>query len=76
MTPDNALMTTAPTDSQPPLQQLACARCGASFECGAAAGACWCMEETYRLPLPETAAADCLCPACLRVAAAKAGLPA
>src|SRR5438270_130069 len=57
MTPDNAKMSLAPTDSTSPLQRLACARCGTSFECGASAGACWCMGETYRLPMPAAAAA-------------------
>jgi hypothetical protein len=49
------------------LRGLTCARCGAAFECGSAADACWCFEEAYRLPLPPAdSAADCLCPACLR----------
>ena len=77
MTPDNAEMSLAPTDSTLPLQRLACARCGTSFECGANAGACWCMNESYRLPMPDAADTSCLCPACLRAAAAaSAGLPA
>ena len=78
MTPDNAKMSLAPTDSTLPLRRLACARCGTSFECGADAGACWCMDEAYRLPMPDAAVADCMCPACLRAAAAatSAGLSA
>jgi uncharacterized protein len=49
------------------LRELTCARCGAAFECGSAAGACWCFEEDYRLPLPPAdSATDCLCPTCLR----------
>ena len=77
MTPDNAKMSLASTDSTVPLQRLACARCGTLFECGASAGACWCMEETYRLPMPDATGADCLCPGCLRAAAAaSAGLSA
>ncbi len=77
MTPDNAKMSLAPTDSTLPLQRLACARCGTPFECGASAGACWCMDEAYRLPMPDAADAACLCPACLRAAAAaSAGLSA
>ncbi|MCX7311615.1 MAG: cysteine-rich CWC family protein [Hyphomicrobiales bacterium] len=67
-------MITAPTDSRLPLRRLACARCGTSFECDAAGGACWCMDETYRLPMPDAAGADCLCAACLRAAATVAGL--
>jgi len=49
-------------------RRLACARCGAAFECGLG-GDCWCAAEPYRLPLPDAAAEDCLCPACLRKAA-------
>jgi len=55
-----------------PTRRLACARCGKPFECGLA-GNCWCAAEPYRLPL--TAAGeleDCLCPDCLRQAAAAA----
>jgi hypothetical protein len=52
---------------QPP-RQLACARCGAVFECKLGGG-CWCADESYRMPMPEGAAEDCLCPACLRKAA-------
>ena len=78
MTPDNAKMSLASTDSTVPLQRLACARCGTLFECGASAGACWCMDEAYRLPMPAAADTTCLCPACLRAAAttASAGLSA
>jgi len=61
-------------EQQLPLRRLACARCGAAFECGStgADGSCWCMDESYRLPMPEAGAGDCLCPACLRAEAAKA----
>lgn len=55
-----------------PLRRLACARCGAAFECGSGGSegaACWCMDESYRLPMPEAGAGDCLCPACLRAQA-------
>ena len=69
MTPDNAQMSLTPTDSTFPPQCLACGRCGTSFECGASAGACWCMDEAYRLPMPDATDAACLCPACLRAAA-------
>ena len=57
-----------------PLRRLACARCGTAFECGSGGSedaACWCMDESYRLPMPEAGAGDCLCPACLRAMAAK-----
>ena len=62
---------TATTTANPP-RRLACARCGTTFECGLG-GDCWCAAEPYQLPL--TAAGeieDCLCPACLRQAAALA----
>ncbi|MSO67440.1 MAG: hypothetical protein EXR03_09250 [Pseudolabrys sp.] len=52
-------------------RKLACARCGAAFECGLG-GECWCAAEPYRLPVTDAAAEDCLCPACLRKAAALA----
>jgi hypothetical protein len=53
-------------------RKLACARCGAAFDCSLEGG-CWCAAEPYRMPLSATAAAeDCLCPACLRKAAAAA----
>jgi len=50
-------------------RKLACARCGTPFECGLS-GECWCAAEPYRLPMTNAAAEDCLCPACLRKAAA------
>jgi hypothetical protein len=49
-------------------RKLACARCGAAFDCNLEGG-CWCAAEPYRLPMLD-AAQDCLCPACLRKAAA------
>jgi Cysteine-rich CWC len=58
---------------------LICARCGASFDCRPD-GACWCADESFRLPVPGGAApggaapgddTDCLCPACLRAEAAR-----
>jgi len=52
-------------------RRLACARCGAAFECRPGTE-CWCAAEFYRLPMPDAAAEDCLCPACLRQAAATA----
>jgi hypothetical protein len=53
------------------IRRLACARCGAAFECGANADTCWCVEEDFRLPMPAAGSGeDCRCPACLRKAAA------
>jgi hypothetical protein len=49
-------------------RQLVCAACGTEFACDPA-GACWCMEENVRLPLPTLQRAgtyqDCLCRDCL-----------
>jgi hypothetical protein len=48
---------------------LRCQRCGAAFECRPAD--CWCAAESVRLPMPAAESGeDCLCPACLRAAAA------
>jgi hypothetical protein len=49
------------------VRRIACVRCGAAFECGSGGrdGACWCADESYRLPVPG-ADQDCLCPQCLR----------
>jgi hypothetical protein len=61
------------------LRKLSCARCGAAFECGIGGGSgdeCWCAAEPYRLPMTNAAAEDCLCPACLRKAAAMQDNPA
>jgi hypothetical protein len=49
-------------------RNLACARCGATFECRPGGG-CWCAAEPYLLPMTNAAIEDCLCPACLRKAA-------
>jgi len=57
----------------PSPRRLACARCGAAFECGLNAQ-CWCRAEPYRLPMSNTTGEDCLCQACLRKAALAAGL--
>ncbi|MFN3657475.1 MAG: cysteine-rich CWC family protein [Pseudolabrys sp.] len=51
-------------------RRLACARCGAAFDCRLEGG-CWCNDEAFRLPLPTAAAEDCLCPTCLRALAAE-----
>jgi hypothetical protein len=61
-------MTAVPPTSS---RRLACARCGAAFDCGLSSD-CWCAAEPYRLPITDAAIADCLCPACLRKAAAAA----
>ncbi|HVL56606.1 MAG TPA: cysteine-rich CWC family protein [Burkholderiaceae bacterium] len=48
-----------------PLRPESCARCGASFGCGARSDACWCAGLPALQPLP--AGFDgCLCPDCLR----------
>jgi hypothetical protein len=51
-------------------RRIACARGGTAFECGALSGTCWCAEEAFRLPVPADGIEDCVCPACLRAAAA------
>ena len=56
-------------DALPQPRRLACARCGATFDCGLSAE-CWCAAEPQRLPMPGDLADDCLCPDCLRKAAA------
>ncbi|MBI5262357.1 MAG: hypothetical protein HY852_11145 [Bradyrhizobium sp.] len=48
---------------QVPSRQVVCSRCGTEFTC-ALSGACWCTEETVRLPMP-TDGEDCLCRDCL-----------
>jgi hypothetical protein len=57
---------TNPTES-PASRRLACSACGTVFTCGLG-GACWCIEETARLPMPVEGE-DCLCRECLRKAA-------
>ena len=61
-------------------RRLTCARCGREFGCSRDnIEACWCNAEPYRLPMPTDPAASglaatsggCLCPSCLREAAAK-----
>jgi len=55
-------------------RRLICEGCGEEFGCARDnIGECWCNAEAFRLPLPAagTRAADCLCPACLRQAAAR-----
>jgi hypothetical protein len=67
---------TAQTTAVEP-RRLACARCGAAFECGSTVGKCWCAEADFRLPMPAAGSTeDCLCAECLRKAAQAARLPA
>ncbi len=49
---------------------LRCTKCGAEFACDPV-GACWCKDEAFRLPMPKAGAESCLCPKCLREAAAE-----
>jgi hypothetical protein len=56
----------------PASRRLACARCGATFDCRLG-GDCWCKTEPYRLPAADSTAEDCLCPVCLRKAAIATG---
>jgi hypothetical protein len=67
-------MTLNRAEQRLPLRRLTCARCSSAFDCGSggATGDCWCMDEDYRLPMPDQAAGDCLCPTCLRAEAASA----
>ena len=68
MTNDMPNSSTSPPQSAP--RRLACPRCGTVFDCKLS-GNCWCDGEAARLPLPVEGE-DCLCPSCLRVAAAGA----
>jgi hypothetical protein len=66
---------TNPTESPsslkegPSSRRIACSACGTVFACSPD-GACWCAEETARLPMPIEGG-DCLCRECLRKAAAQ-----
>jgi len=57
--------------SAPPASyRKTCARCGGAFDC--TPGACWCSDETVRLPMPSPdSGEDCLCAGCLRAAATR-----
>jgi hypothetical protein len=57
----------------PAPRRLVCAGCGTAFDC-TLGGECWCSAEPYRLPMPEGGGSDCLCPTCLRAAAARQGV--
>lgn len=55
-----------------------CSKCGVAFDCGGLFG-CWCRD--VKLTEAQLAAlrgryADCLCPDCLKAAAADAGISA
>ena len=65
-------MTLHTSPTLPTPRSLVCESCGAAFSCGLSAE-CWCAAETARLPLPE-GTGDCLCPACMRRAAAEPGM--
>jgi hypothetical protein len=52
-------------ESASPVPKADCIRCGASFDCGAGSGNCWCMELPA-LPMPPDAT-GCFCRACLEV---------
>jgi hypothetical protein len=66
-------MSSAMEKDNATVRRLACARCGAEFDCGLS-GNCWCQAEPYKLPAKQTTGEDCLCPACLRKAAAALAL--
>ena len=70
-------MNSLPLQQPLPLRRLACARCGATFNCGTggAKGNCWCADEAARVPMPAAASEDCLCPACLRTLIASGPRP-
>lgn len=46
-----------------------CAECGATFQCGARSGSCWCAAFPAAMPLEPDH--RCLCPACLPQAVAR-----
>lgn len=54
-----------------PVRQLHCTQCGSTFACGTGGrqGGCWCADLPP-LASPASASGDCLCPACLHLAAA------
>jgi len=65
----------APSNSE---RTLTCERCGTAFGCTLDAKSCWCADESYRMPMPAQEpgkASDCLCPDCLRAAAANLKAP-
>jgi HAD superfamily hydrolase (TIGR01509 family) len=65
-------MTNPTASPVPAARSLVCERCGTGFSC-ALSGDCWCTAEPVQLPLPAAGSgADCVCPDCLRKAAAHA----
>jgi hypothetical protein len=59
-------------------RMLTCERCGTAFGCTLDAKSCWCADESYRMPMPAQEpgkGSDCLCPDCLRAAAANLKAP-
>ncbi|HEY5899619.1 MAG TPA: cysteine-rich CWC family protein [Burkholderiales bacterium] len=46
------------------MKELACARCGRVFRCGADEEHCWCVELPPLEPVPGR---GCLCPECLEL---------
>ena len=75
MTSDNGAMIPVPAQTTLPQRRLTCAGCGTPFDCGTGGttgGACWCMDEAVRVPMPTDGGTDCLCPACFRAAAKQA----
>ena len=62
-----ALVMASPAVNAP--RRIVCARCGAPFDCGLSPE-CWCAAKPYRLPMTKASIEDCLCPECLRKAAA------
>ncbi len=54
-------------------KEKTCAQCGEKFQCFAEQGPCWCDEvkvSSEELAGLRARHADCLCPNCLRAAAA------
>jgi hypothetical protein len=70
---DAASLMTDRLENQPS-RRLACAACGTEFGCNPS-GPCWCSDEAFRMPMPVDGS-DCLCPDCLRKAAARGRLAA
>jgi hypothetical protein len=55
-------------------RRITCSGCGTVFGCSLSEE-CWCSDSDYRLPVPDAAAEDCLCPDCMRKKALKVQLP-
>jgi hypothetical protein len=69
-----SVLVLAPPDA--PSQPDRCPRCGASFGCEIAGGACWCAGLTLTPERRAELAAGfegCLCPNCLRQLVERAG---